>query len=56
MNVEVVGNIFNPNKYAFAANKKHAFLMDLASEEVIRLLDDGTVENLKSKYFGKVRF
>jgi len=56
MNVEVVGNIFNPCKYAFAANKKHALLMDLVSEEVIRLLDDGTVENLRNKYFGKVRF
>ena len=56
MDVEVVGNIFNPHKYAFAANKKHAHLMDLVSEEVIRLLDDGTVESLKNKYFGMVRF
>lgn len=54
--VEVVGNIFSPYKYAFVANKKHAHLMDLASEEVIRLLGDGTVEELKNKYFGKVRF
>jgi ABC-type amino acid transport substrate-binding protein len=56
MNVEVVGNIFNPYKYAFAANKKHALQMDLVSEEVIRLLGDGTVENLKNKYFGRIRF
>jgi ABC-type amino acid transport substrate-binding protein len=56
VDVEVVGNIFNPFKYAFAANKKHAHLMDLVSEEVIRLLGDGTVESLKDKYFGRVRF
>ena len=56
MDVEVVGNKFNPYKYAFGANKKHARLMDLVSEEVIRLLDDGTVEGLKDKYFGRVRF
>jgi len=55
-NVEVVGNLFNPYKYAFVANKKHAHLMDSVSEEVIRLLDDGTVEDLKNKYFGRVRF
>ena len=56
MDFEVVGNIFNPHKYAFAANKKHARQMDLVSEEVIRLLGDGTVEDLKNKYFGMVRF
>jgi ABC-type amino acid transport substrate-binding protein len=56
MGVEVVGNTFNPHKYAFGANKKHADFMDLVSEEVIRLLDDGTVEGLKDKYFGRVRF
>ena len=56
MDVEVVGNIFNSYKYAFAANKKHARQMDLVSEEVIRLLGDGTVEGLKNKYFGMVRF
>jgi ferredoxin len=56
MDVEVVGGIFSPYKYAFAVNKKHAHQMDRVSEEVIRLLDDGTVENLKNKYFGRVRF
>ena len=56
MDVEVVGNVFNPHKYAFAVNKKHAHLMDLVSEEIIRLLDNGTVEGLKDKYFGRVRF
>ena len=56
MGVEVVGNIFNPHQYAFAANKKFARQMDLVSEEVIRLLGDGTVEGLKNKYFGTIRF
>ena len=56
MDVEVVGNIFNPHKYAFVANKKYVGQMDLVSNEVIRLLGDGTVEGLKNKYFGRVRF
>ncbi|MCL2075970.1 MAG: transporter substrate-binding domain-containing protein [Betaproteobacteria bacterium] len=59
MDVEVVGNTFSPQKYAFAASKKYerdARQMDAVSEEVIRLLGDGTVEGLKDKYFGVVRF
>ena len=56
MQVEVVGNIFNPYKYAFAVNKKDAHLVDVVSEELIRLLGDGSIENLKNKYFGRVRF
>jgi ABC-type amino acid transport substrate-binding protein len=55
-NVQVVGNTFKPCKYAFAANKQHVRLMDLVSEEVIRLLDDGIVEGLKDNYFGRVRY
>nr|WP_255498648.1 transporter substrate-binding domain-containing protein [Dysgonomonas sp. ZJ709] len=27
-NIKVVGNLFHPDKYAFAANKKHSDLMD----------------------------
>jgi ABC-type amino acid transport substrate-binding protein len=56
MDVEVVGNIFDPCKYAFVANKNHSLLLDLVSVEVIRLLSDGTAERLKDKYFGRVRF
>ena len=56
MEVEVVGNIFNPFKYSFAASKDSLSFMSEVSREIIRLLGDGTVEKLRDKYFGTVRF
>lgn len=50
--VKVVGTIFHPDKYAFAANKKHSELMDSLSVELIRLLDIEKVSTLKNNYFG----
>lgn len=50
--LQVVGPLFHPDKYAFAANPKHARTMDRVAVELIRLVEDGEVERLKRKYIG----
>lgn len=52
--VKVVGNIFHPDKYAFAANKKHSELMDSISVDLIKLFDVEKVGTLKNNYFGSM--
>lgn len=50
--VKVVGNIFHPDKYAFAANKRHSEFMDSLSVKLIKLFDVEKVTTLKNNYFG----
>jgi len=52
--MEVVGNIFHPDKYAFAAIKNNSAFMDRISVEIIRLFDLEQVGRIKDKYFGNV--
>ena len=56
LNLDVVGNLFYPEKYAFAANKAHDGLMDAVSLEVIRLHELGELKAMKEKYFGPEDF
>jgi len=51
---KVVGNIFHPDKYAFAANKKHNEMMDSISVNIIKLFDLEKINTLKNNYFGNV--
>jgi len=53
-NMKVVGNIFHPDKYAFAANKKYSSQMDSLSVKLIRLFDIEKINALKNNYFGNV--
>jgi len=52
--MKVVGNIFHPDKYAFAANKKYSAQMDSLSIKLIKLFEIEKVNNLKNSYFGRV--
>jgi len=52
--VKVVGNIFHPDKYAFAGNKKYSEQMDSLSVNLIKLFDLEKVGILKNNYFGRV--
>lgn len=51
----VVGNLFHPEKYAFAANETHKDLMNAISLNIIKMHDSGELLLLKSKYFGTIR-
>lgn len=51
--LEVVGQLFHPDKYAFAANPRHARIMDKITLELIRLNEAGYIEKLKRKYLGE---
>lgn len=53
--VKVVGELFYPDKYAFATNKKHTDLMDRISIELIKIHDNGDIDNLKNRYTGMVK-
>ncbi len=50
--LDVVGPLFYPGKYAFATNKQHAAFMDGVSAELIRLHELGMIDVLRSKYLG----
>jgi len=52
--LKVVGEIFHPDKYAFAANKNYSTLMDSLSVELIKLFDNEKVSALKNNYFGNM--
>lgn len=52
LDLDVVGNLFYPEKYAFAANKAHDDLIDAVSLEIIRLHESGDLKAMKEKYFG----
>jgi len=58
MKIMTVGNTFHPQKFAFAAAKNAdiAFLMESISEELLRLIDNGFVDELENKYSGNSRF
>lgn len=47
----VVGDLFQPDKYCFAAGYRNAELMDKASVEIIRLRENKRIAELKDKYF-----
>lgn len=50
--LQVVGEVFHPDKYAFAAHPSQARNMDQVTVELIRLVEQGEVEKLKKKYLG----
>lgn len=50
--LEVVGAVFHPDKYAFAAHPGQARNMDRVTVELIRMVEDGEVDRLKTKYLG----
>ena len=52
-NVKVVGNLFHPDKYAFAANAGKGTLADRISVEIIRLHETGVLKELRERYFGR---
>jgi len=53
-NVTVVGNIFHPDKYGFAF-PRDSDLVRPVTLQILRLLEDGTVEDLRSGYFGNAK-
>ena len=56
LELDVVGNLFYPEKYAFAASKGHDDLMRSVSLEIIRLHEQGELKTMKEKYFGPEDF
>lgn len=56
LELDVVGNLFYPEKYAFAANKSREDLMRAVSLEIIRLHESGELKATKEKYFGPEDF
>lgn len=50
-NVAVVGNIFHPDKYGFAF-PHDSDLTGPVTLRILGLMEDGTVEKLRSRYFG----
>jgi ABC-type amino acid transport/signal transduction systems, periplasmic component/domain len=48
---QVVGALFFPNKFAFAANVRHTALIDRISIELIHLHELGAVQEIKERYF-----
>ncbi len=53
-NLAVVGEIFNPEKYAFGVSLRHKEFADRISTEIIRLIELGKIEELRSRYFGRI--
>jgi len=51
---KVVGNIFHPDKFAFAANKNDGPLMDSVSVGLIKLFDIGKISEIRNNYFGNI--
>lgn len=56
LGMDVVGNLFAPEKYAFAANKSRTKLMDAVSLQLIGLHESGELQRIKEKYFGPEDF
>jgi len=52
--MKVVGNIFHPDKYAFACSKNHTLWMDSISVALIKLYDTGKIKDLKDEYLGVI--
>jgi ABC-type amino acid transport substrate-binding protein len=52
-NLRVVGEIFKPDKYAFGVSLQRREFADRISSELIKLIELGKVEELRSRYFGK---
>lgn len=52
MNLDVVGELFHKDKYAFASSKKQKDLMDSISVELIRLYEQEKIRMIKEMYFG----
>lgn len=50
-NLSVVGNIFHPDKYGFAFPHESGLTRPVTLE-LLKLIEDGTVEKLRSEYFG----
>jgi polar amino acid transport system substrate-binding protein len=50
-NVTVVGNIFHPDKYGFAF-PHDSELTQPVTLQILQLIEDGTVEELRNRYFG----
>ena len=52
LELNVVGSLFYPEKYVFAANEFHHQLLDAVSLEIIKMHDNGELEALKNKFLG----
>lgn len=52
--LQVVGNLFHPDKYAFAANRQDSQLMDSISVQIIKLFDTEKIGEIKNRYFGNI--
>lgn len=50
--MKVVGDIFHPDKYAFASSKTYSEATDSISVELIKLFDRGRIGELRKRYFG----
>ncbi len=53
-NVRVIGALLNPDKYAFACNKRYADIMEEISLKLLELHDKGIIRDLKDNYLGGV--
>ena len=51
----VVGAPFHPDKFAFATSRRTDDFTDRISVELIRLQENGRLEELRKKYFGGER-
>jgi ABC-type amino acid transport substrate-binding protein len=56
LGLDVVGNLFYPEKYAFAANESLQALMSAVSLEIIKMHEYGNLSALREKYFGQPDF
>ena len=54
--LEVVGNLFHPAKYAFAANPDNAAFMEEVSLELIRLHEIGARQEIRQRYLGNIDY
>ena len=52
--MRVIGNIFHPDKYAFAATRAYSGQMDSISVEIIKLFDREKISEIKNRYFGNI--
>lgn len=50
----IVGNIFHPDKLAFASNKRYAAQMDSLSIVIIKLFEQGKINEIRNTYFGNI--
>lgn len=55
LELTLAGPVFKPLRNAFAGAHRHADAMDRLSVAIIGMHDDGSIEKLREKYFGRVK-